>query len=146
MAKVGRFVTDPRAGAYCQITLDSGEKIVVNHEKGGFKGGMLTIEAVKFMGLSSDRIFTCNLDGDEGRAVLTRLTRDVRPDSVEATPLGAFVEYVRNCGSVADVRTRCAALGMSCWGSSSSGSPPRWRARAWSGSARRRSWASCWLE
>lgn len=113
MAKVGRFVTDPRAGAYCQITLDSGEKIVVNHEKGGFKGGMLTIEAVKFMGLSSDRIFTCNLDGDEGRAVLTRLTRDVRPDGVEATPLGAFVEYVRNCGSVADVRTRCAALGMS---------------------------------
>ena len=52
MAKVGRFVTDPRAGAYCQITLDSGEKIVVNHEKGGFKGGGLTIEAVKFMGLS----------------------------------------------------------------------------------------------
>ena len=29
MAKVGRFVTDPRAGAYCQITLDSGEKIVI---------------------------------------------------------------------------------------------------------------------
>ena len=29
MAKVGRFVTDPRAGAYCQITLDTGEKIVV---------------------------------------------------------------------------------------------------------------------
>ena len=39
MPKVGRFVTDPRAGAYCQITLDSGEKIIVNHEKGGFQGG-----------------------------------------------------------------------------------------------------------
>ena len=113
MAKVGRFVTDPRAGAYCQITFDSGEKIVVNHEKGGFKGGRLTIEAVKFMGLSSDRIFTCNLDGEEGRAILTRLTRDVRSDSVEATPLGAFVEYVRNCGSVTDLKSRCAALGTS---------------------------------
>ena len=111
MAKVGRFVTDPRAGAYCQITLDSGEKIVVNHEKGGFKGGRLTIEVVKFLGLSSDRVFTCNLDGEEGRAILTLLTRNARPDGVEATPLGAFVEYVRNCGSVADVRTRCAALG-----------------------------------
>jgi hypothetical protein len=44
MPKVGRFVTDPRAGAYCQITLDSGEKVIVNHEKGGFKGGLLTIE------------------------------------------------------------------------------------------------------
>ena len=111
MAKLGRFVTDPRAGAYCQITLDSGEKIVVNHEKGGFKGGMLTIEALKFMGLSSDRIFTCNLDAEEGRALLIRLTPDVRPESVEATPLGAFVEYVRNCGSVTDVKARCAMLG-----------------------------------
>lgn len=36
MGKVGRFVTDPRAGAYCQIVLDSGERIIVNHDKGGF--------------------------------------------------------------------------------------------------------------
>ena len=113
MAKVGRFVTDPRAGAYCQVTLDSGEKLVVNHEKGGFKGGMLTIEVVKFMGLSSDRFFTCNLDSEGGRAVLTQLTRDVRQDSVEATPLAAFVEYVKGCGSVAEVKTKCAALGAS---------------------------------
>jgi len=28
MTRVGRFVTDPRAGAYCQIVLDSGEKIL----------------------------------------------------------------------------------------------------------------------
>ena len=110
-AKVGRFVTDPRVGAYCQITLDSGEKIVVNHEKGGFKGGRLTIEVVKFMGLSSDRVFTCNLDAEEGRALLIRLTRDVRPDSVEATPLGAFVDHVKTCGSVAEVKARCAILG-----------------------------------
>lgn len=54
MARVGRFVTDPKAGAYCQIVLDSGEKVIVNHDKGGFKGGWLTIEVVKFMGLSSD--------------------------------------------------------------------------------------------
>ena len=52
MPKVGRFVTDPRAGAYCQITLDSGEKVIVNHDKGGFKGGLLTIEATKFMGFA----------------------------------------------------------------------------------------------
>ena len=112
MAKVGRFVTDPRAGAYCQITLDSGEKIVVNHEKGGFKGGMLTMEQVKLMGFSSSRFFTLNLDSEEGRAVLTQLTRELRADSVEATPLGAFVEYVKDCGSVAEVKARCSALGQ----------------------------------
>ena len=39
MGKVGRFVIDPKAGAYCQVVLDSGEKILVNHDKGGFKGG-----------------------------------------------------------------------------------------------------------
>ena len=70
MPKVGRFVTDPKAGAYCQIILDSGEKIIVNHDKGGFKGGLLTIEVSKFMGLSSDRIFACDLDSPEGAAAL----------------------------------------------------------------------------
>jgi hypothetical protein len=29
---------------------------------------------------------------------------------VEATPLGAFVEYLKTCPSVAEVKTRCAAL------------------------------------
>jgi hypothetical protein len=110
MAKVGRFVTDPKAGAYCQITLDSGEKIVVNHDKGGFKGGRLTIELTKFLGLSSERIFTCDLDGAAGKAALTELTRDAVEGSAVATPLGAFVELVRDCASVADVKKRCAAL------------------------------------
>ena len=27
MAKVGRVVTDPKAGSYCRVTLDSGERI-----------------------------------------------------------------------------------------------------------------------
>jgi hypothetical protein len=110
MAKVGRFVTDPKAGAYCQIALDSGEKIVVNHDKGGFKGGGVTIEVSKFMGLSSDRIFACDLDSPEGQLALVHLTRDVPPTSAQATPLGAFVEYVKNCESVADVKARCAEL------------------------------------
>jgi hypothetical protein len=110
MAKVGRFVTDPRASAYCQITLDSGEKIIVNHDKGGFKGGSLTIELSRLMGFSSERIFACNLDSPEGKAALGRLTLDARPDTVEATPLGAFVEYVKDCGSAAEVKRRCAAL------------------------------------
>lgn len=110
MGKVGRFVTDPRAGAYCQIVLDSGEKLIVNHDKGGFKGGWLTIETSKFMGFSSDRIFACALDSSEGRAALAELTRDAREGSVEATPLGAFVRYVKDCRSVADVKARCATL------------------------------------
>jgi hypothetical protein len=108
MAKVGRFVTDPKAGAYCQITLDSGEKIVVNHDKGGFKGGHLTIEVPKFLGLSSERIFVCDLDSAEGTGALSRLTSGAQ--GVEATPLGAFVRHVKECSTVAEVRTRCAAL------------------------------------
>jgi hypothetical protein len=110
MAKVGRFVTDPKAGAYCQITLDSGEKILVNHGAGGFKGGSLTIEVVKLMGFSSDRIFSCDLDSPEGRAALSRLTGDAQPGSAEATALGAFVAHVTRCASVADVKKSCAAL------------------------------------
>lgn len=108
MAKVGPFITDPKAGAYCRITLDSGEKIIVNHEKGGFKGGRLTIEVLKLMGFSSDRIFTCNLDSPEGAAALDALTAGAH--GVEATPLGAFVKHVRDCRSVAELKTRCASL------------------------------------
>jgi hypothetical protein len=109
MAKVGRFIVDPKAGAYCQITLDSGEKIVVNHDKGGFKGGRLTIEVTKLFGLSSERIFTCDLDG-AGKAALSALTRDAPEGSLGATPLGAFVEFVKDSRSVSDVKQRCAAL------------------------------------
>jgi prolyl-tRNA synthetase len=110
MAKVGRFVIDPKAGAYCQIVLDSGEKIIVNHDKGGFKGGRLTIEVSKLMGFSSDQIFVCDLNSREGAAALARITADAKPDSVQATPLGAFVNHVKGCRSAAEVKTRCASL------------------------------------
>ena len=110
MAKVGRFVTDPKAGAYCNITLDSGEKIVVHHDQGGFRGGRLTIEVSKLMGLSSERIFSCDLDSAEAKAALGRLTHDIPSNSVEATPLGAFEGFVKNLRSVADVKTACGTL------------------------------------
>jgi len=110
MAKVGRFVTDPKAGAFCQVTLDSGEKIMVNHEGSGFKDGRVTIEVLKFLGFASDRIFACDLDSPEGRAALAHLTRDARQGSVEATALGAFVAHVTSCKSAAEVKSSCAAL------------------------------------
>ena len=109
MAKVGRFITDPKAGAYCQITLDSGEKVIVNHDKGGFKGGNLTIETTKWWG-GGQRVFACNLDSPEGKAALTRLTGGAAEGSVQATPLGAFVERVKDCKSVEDLKARCTAL------------------------------------
>jgi hypothetical protein len=110
MVKVGRFVTDPRAGSYCHVTLDGGEKVIVNHDKGGFKGGFLTIEVSKFLGLSSDRIFACDLDSPAGRDVLSWLTRGAEPGSAAATPLGAGVQFVKDAGSLAELKARCAAL------------------------------------
>jgi hypothetical protein len=108
--KVGRLVSDPKVGAYCRITLDSGEKILINHDKGGSKGGWLTIERLKLLGFSSDRIFACNLDSREGNAALSILTRDAQPQSLDATPLGAFVKLVKECPSVSDVEARCRAV------------------------------------
>ena len=109
MAKVGRFVTDPKAGAYCRIALDSGEKIIVNHDKGGFKGGNLTVETIKWWG-SGQRVFGCNLDSADGKAALARLVKGAPEGSVLATPLGAFVEHIKDCKSVDEITTRCAAL------------------------------------
>ena len=110
MGNVGRFITDPKAGAYCDVTLDSGDKLTVNHDKGGFKGGRLTIEKKKWMGLGSDRVFACDLDSPAGRAALARLTQGVAADSVRATPLGAFAEYVKDCKTADHVRAKCEAL------------------------------------
>ncbi len=111
MAKVGTFVTDPRAGGYCRITLDSGQKIIINHAQGGFKGGPLTIEEVKWLGLGTGEMFlNCDLDGAQGKAILARLTATATPGTADATPLGAFVNYVKDCKSIADVKARCSAL------------------------------------
>ena len=111
MGKVGRFVTDPKAGAYCQIVLDSGDKILVSHDKGGFKGGHLTIATTKWMGLATgETLFELDLDTEVGKAVLGRLTAGAQPGSARATPLGALVEHVKDCQSAGDVRSRCATL------------------------------------
>jgi len=110
MTKVGPLITDPKAGAYCQMTLDSGTKLIVNHDKGGFKGGHLSIEVTRFMGFSSDRIFMCDLDSPGGRAVLARLTHDAAPGTAAATPLGALVEYAKTARSLDDLKAKCADL------------------------------------
>lgn len=110
MGRVGRFVVDPKAGAYCQIGLDSGEKILVNHDKGGFKGGRLTISQVKWLGLGGETVYTCDLESLAGKAAMAELTKGVDPASASATPLGAFVEHLRNCKNIAAVKAKCGAL------------------------------------
>ena len=111
MAKIGTFVVDPKAGSYCSITLDSGERILVSHDQGGFKGGTLTVLETRWWGFATgETLLTCNLDSSEGRAAMTRLTRDVDPKSARATPLGAFVYALAECKSLGDARARCTAL------------------------------------
>jgi len=109
MARVGRFITD-HAGTFCQIKLDSGEKVLVGHVGRGFNDGSISIEVLKLFRFTTERIFVCDLESPAGRVALASLTRGTRPESIEATALGAFVSFVRTCRSVADVRTRCVAL------------------------------------
>lgn len=117
MPRVGRFLTDQQGGLHCQVVLDSGQKVFVYHDKGGAsggaQGGLLTIELSRFMGFASDRIFACNLDSPAGQAILATLTRDTEPGSVANTPLGAGVAFVTTAATVADLRTKCAALMLS---------------------------------
>lgn len=108
MGKAGHFVVDPKAGSYCQIELDDGKKILVNHEKTGPQGGRLTVVEKKFWG--GETFLDLRLDTPEGKSVLARLTEGVPSDSARATPLGAFVEALREATSLADVRARCGAL------------------------------------
>jgi hypothetical protein len=41
---------------------------------------------------------------------MVRLTQGTAEGSADATPLGAFVNYVKDCKSAEDVKAKCAAL------------------------------------
>jgi len=111
MTKIGTFVIDPRAGSYCNITLDSGDRVMVSHDQGGFKGGTLTVLETRWWGFATgETLLTCNLDSAEGKAAMARLTQGVDPKSARATPLGAFVYALAESKSLADARARCTAL------------------------------------
>ena len=104
MAKVGQVLTIP-TGSYCNITLDSVEKIIVNHEPGG--RARLTVDRLKLLGFSSEVVVQINLDTAEGQAALAELTRE---KGTPGSPLRLFVEYVQGCASVAEVVGRCRPL------------------------------------
>ena len=57
-AAQNRFVTDPRAGAYCQITLDSGEKIVIvaDYDADGATACAVGLRGLRAMGADIDFI------------------------------------------------------------------------------------------
>ena len=111
MAKVGQIVTTP-TGSYCRITLDSGEKIIVNHEPGGrgtSTGARLTVERLKLMGFSSETVVSIDLDAAEGKAALAALRKEGTPGT-PVSPLSSFVAYAQGCPSVAEVVARSRRL------------------------------------
>jgi hypothetical protein len=111
MAKVGRILTIP-TGSYCNITLDSGEKIIVNHEvgsRGASTGARLTVDRLKLMGFSSETVVSIALDTPEGQAALAEVTK-AGALGASGAPLRAFVTYVQGCASVAEVVALCRQL------------------------------------
>jgi hypothetical protein len=107
MANVGKFVIDPKLGAYCQISLDDGKKIMVNHEKDP-QGGRMMVAEKKWWG--GETFLDLRLDTPDGKTALARLTGGATEGSARATPLGALVDLLKDCTSLEEVRTRCAAL------------------------------------
>ena len=113
MGKVGRHIDDPRSGGeYFIVTLDSGDQIEVFHQRGRgrFSAGVVTIDLLKHLGFTATRLYACHLDSDEGRNVVTLLIRDASHGGLEASPLTAFVEYIKDSQSVAEVKAQCDAL------------------------------------
>ncbi|HEX9818184.1 MAG TPA: hypothetical protein VGD07_01030 [Methylomirabilota bacterium] len=107
MAKVGRFVIDPKLGAYCMVALDDGKKILVNHENDA-QGGRMMVAESKWWG--GETLLDVRLDTPEGKAAVPRLTAGAAADSPRATPLGALVDALKDCASLDDVRARCQAI------------------------------------
>jgi hypothetical protein len=111
MSNVGPYRTGPQMGAYCEIRLANGQKIIVSHDKGpGIAGGRLTIEHSKLLGFHTQLIFSCDLDSADGKAALEYISRGDAGAPVRIAPLLAFVTHVKDCASVADVRRICSGL------------------------------------
>jgi len=108
----GRAIRDGSEGrCYCQVTLDSGEKLLVSHDRGGFGGGTVTVQEVRWWGIAAgDILLRCDLERDEGRRLLARLVHGAPPTSARATPLGAFVEQIKECRSLGEAKAKCMAL------------------------------------
>jgi hypothetical protein len=109
MSKVGRSAPHPGDVTYCRVRLDSGEKVLVSHEKSGDQNGRLAVEIPRWLGLNSERVCVLDLDTVEGRASMLRVLAVV-PQSTHATPLESLVEYVQEARDTDDVRWRCRAL------------------------------------
>ena len=97
MAKAGRFVTDPKAGAYCQLVLDGGEKILVSHDikgqaiaafvtvKSGVEGSPQLMDELKAhvskkigsLARPDDIIFSAELPKTRSGKIMRRLLRDI---------------------------------------------------------------------
>jgi Kef-type K+ transport system membrane component KefB len=93
MGKVGRFVTDPKAGAYCRVTLDSGEKILVNHDRGETAGGSVIIEEIRWWGLASGETLLPVRPRARGRSANAGAPDPGdAPARARTTPLGVFVD------------------------------------------------------
>jgi hypothetical protein len=108
--QVAGAVPEPKRGAYCSITLESGETIVVNHDRDPLDGGRLTVERPSTRGIGPDRIFECDFAYQPGKSALVFLFRAAPERGLGATPLEAFVRYLRSCGSVREIQARCRSL------------------------------------
>jgi hypothetical protein len=98
-------------GSYGYIRLDSGERILVCHEKAGTVRNSVTIQELRWWGFASgDTLIRSDLQDAEGQRILARLAEGAPPGSARGTPLGAFVEHVKDARSVAEARAKCAAL------------------------------------
>ncbi len=100
------MATNARTGVYRRVRLGTGENVVVKYDQ----SGLLTIEILKLMGFSSERIFACDVESPQGREVVAWLTRGAEPGSAAATPLGAAVAFVRESESLAELKRSCAVL------------------------------------
>jgi hypothetical protein len=96
-------------GACCQVKLDDG-KVVLNHDRGSLDSGTLSATSTKLLGLGAgETIFSCALESPESQAVRAVLPRTAAAGS-PATPLGALIEFSKDCRTMDDLRARCAAI------------------------------------
>jgi hypothetical protein len=87
---------------------------MVSQDRTGFAVGIVTIQEIRLSGLAPGAVlFRFDLEEETGQRLLARLVQGAPPIRCRANALAVFVQYLKHCQSLDEVRMKCAAPELS---------------------------------
>jgi hypothetical protein len=92
------------------VAVKSGERLLITHSKPESMGGVVTVDVLDDAAGEPERLLVADLDTVDRQSTFAEAVRQLTHGSPQVTPIAAFTAFVRDCPTLADVRTKCRAL------------------------------------